>query len=170
MNGVRPLSGNRLVHVLGVSEEGVPVVSGREAGFVLDAADLQDVCEAAQLDALALQLSQQAFDGAPVLHLALEADEVHGALGDAQRGELLRMHHGLQPLHHLPVGDGLAGRLEVRQSHADREFGAGFEVETELGTQIHRFGRVAHDGRHSGDASAERWTQTHSRRQSASVQ
>ncbi len=127
--------------------------------FVRAGADLQHVREAAQLDALALQLGQQAFDGAPVLHLALEADEVHGALGDAQRGELLRVQHGLQTLHHLPVGDGLAGRLEVGQSHADRDFGDGFEVEIELGTQIHRLGRVAHDGRHAGDASPERWTQ-----------
>ena len=51
-----------------------------------------------------------------VLHFALEADEVHGALGNLQGRELVIVHRALRPFHHLLVGDGHPGCLSCRKA------------------------------------------------------
>lgn len=115
---------------------------------VLKRPHLQHVREAAQFDGLPIQAAQQALDHGSVLHLALEADEVHCALGNPQHWELLRGHHGLDSLHHLPVGDALARELKLRQSHADGHPGDGFEVDVVLGGEAHCLRGVMDDGGH----------------------
>lgn len=57
-----------------------------------------------------MEAGQERLDQTFVLYLALKVDE---ALGNLEGGELVIVPHALQSFHHLPVGDGLSGLLQL---------------------------------------------------------
>ena len=109
---------------------------------------LQYISKSTEFDALHIQTAQQALDHRLVLHLSLKADEVHGALGNSEGWELLRRHHGLHSLHHLPVGDALAWKLKLGQCHTDGNFGNGLEVQVVFSREAQGLCGIMDDGRH----------------------
>lgn len=62
--------------------------------------------EAAKLNDFAVEAGQERRDQI-LAYLALRVDEVHGALGNPQGGELVIVHHGLKPFPPPPAGHGL---------------------------------------------------------------
>lgn len=52
VDSIRPFAGLQLVHMFCVSEVGIPAVSGREVVLCLGRADLENVGEAGQIQAL----------------------------------------------------------------------------------------------------------------------